>query len=86
MMPKAKMTVYLVIDRGGECGNKWSEPYMAFTDKQSAWECADKRTESGFYKRHYDPDNAWIDYLDSTVCAVDVLVDYFEVKEVSSDE
>lgn len=42
-MSKAKMTVYLVIDHGGEWEDSWSAPYMAFADEQAAKECAEKR-------------------------------------------
>lgn len=90
-MPKAKMTVYLVIDHGGEWEDSWSDTYMAFTDERVAKECAEKRTKRGLYRRGLhgilgNALNAWPDYICSTVCAVDVLVDYFGAKELSGDE
>ena len=84
-MPKAKMTFYLVIDHGGEWEDSWSVTYMAFTDEQAAEECAEKRTKRGFLCRD-EMWCAWSDYTGSSVCAVDVLVDYYGAKEVSSDE
>lgn len=85
-MSKAKMTVYLVIDHGGEWEDSWSAPYMAFADEQAAKECVEKRTRRGFCRRRDETWCAWSDYTGSTVCAVDVLVDYFGTNEVSSDE
>ena len=85
-MSKAKMTVYLVIDHGGELEDRWSAPYMAFADEQAAKECAEKRTRRGFCRRRDEMWCAWSDYTGSTVCSVDVLVDYFGTKEVSSGE
>nr|DAH96740.1 MAG TPA: hypothetical protein [Caudoviricetes sp.] len=71
-MPKAKMTVYIVIDHGGEWEDSWAVPYMAFADEQAAKECADKRTRRGFCRRDemWCP---WSDYAVSTVRAVDYL-------------
>lgn len=75
MMPKAKMTVYLVIDHGGEWEDGWSNTYMAFTDEQAAKECAEKRCK----RKPLDPDEypecSLDEYICSTVCAVDVLID-----------
>ena len=84
-MPKAKMTVYLVVDHGGEWEDSWSAPYMAFADEQAAKECAEKRTRRGFCGRRDETWCARSDYAGSTVCAVDVLVDYYGTKEVVSD-
>ena len=86
MMPKAKMTVYLVVDIYGKWEDGWLVPHMAFTDERAAKECAEKRTRRGLCKRRDETWCAWSDYIGSTVCAVDVLVDYFGAKEVGSDE
>lgn len=75
-----------LIDRGGELEDRWSAPYMAFADEQAAKECAEKRTRRGFCRRRDEMWCAWSDYTGSTVCSVDVLVDYFGAKEVSSGE
>lgn len=90
MMPKDKMTVFLVIDRGGEWEDRWSSLYMAFADEQAAKECAEKRTKRGLYRRGLhgglgDARDDWPDYIGSFVCAVDMFVNYFGAKEVSSD-
>ena len=85
-MSKTKTTVYLVIDHGGEREDRWSVPYMAFADERAAKECAEKRIKRGFCRRRDETWCAWSYYTGSTVCAVDVLVDYFGVKEVSSGE
>ena len=41
-MPKAKKTLYLVIDHYGEWEDAWSTPYLAFEDKLAADECAER--------------------------------------------
>lgn len=86
MMPKAKMTVYLVVDLCGEWEHGWLVPHMAFADERAAKECAEKRTRRGLCRRRDETRCALSDYIGSTVCAVDLLADYYGAKEVSSDE
>lgn len=74
-MPKAKMTVYLVIDHGGEWEDSWSAPYMAFASEQAAKECAEKRCKRKPLGLDEYPECFLDEYICSTVCAVDVLVD-----------
>ncbi len=75
MMPKAKITVYLVIDHGGEWEDSWSVPYMAFTDEQAAKECAEKRCKRKPLDLDEYPESYLDEYTFSTVCAFDVLID-----------
>lgn len=74
-MPKAKMTVYLVIDHGGEWEDSWSAPYMAFASEQAAKECAEKRCKRKPLDLDEYPECSLDEYICSTVCAVDVLID-----------
>lgn len=71
---KAKRTVYLVVDYGGEWEDKWDFPYMAFDNEQAANECAEKRTKllkSDASKRPY----YYYDYDSSEVSIITLLVD-----------
>lgn len=42
---KAKRTVYLVTDYGGEWDDAWEFPYMVFENEHDAEACADKRSK-----------------------------------------
>lgn len=46
---KAKRTVYLVVDYGGEWEDKWDSPYMAFDNEHDAEVCAEKRCKRNRY-------------------------------------
>lgn len=63
--------VYLVIDRGGEWGDAWEEPYMAFSSKGAAMACALKRTRRG--EKH--PEGRWPGYTGSEIKAVRLVMD-----------
>lgn len=75
-MPKAKKTLYLVIDHYGEWEDAWSTPYLAFEDKLAADECAERhqaRNRNGFSSE--SDDEWWSDYDYSSVKEVQAILD-----------
>lgn len=74
-MPKAKRTVYLVTDYGGEYEDAWECPYMAFDNEQDANECAKKRKKRNQYESLKNTKYVWDGYVSSVVNAISVLMD-----------
>lgn len=74
--PKArKRAIWLVTDFGGDLGDAWERPVIAFTDKAAAEECAAKRET-----RQYDEYGSIWDYEGSEVKEIP-LVDFGDEEE-----
>lgn len=72
---KAKRTVYLVVDYGGEWEDKWDSPYMAFNNEHDAEVCAEKRCKRNRYDGKEWPGTFWDEYSFSNVVPIEVLMD-----------
>lgn len=72
---KAKRTVYLVVDYGGEWEDKWDSPYMAFDNEHDAEVCAEKRCKRNRYDGKEWPETMWDEYSFSNVVPISVLMD-----------
>lgn len=72
---KAKRTIYLVTDFGGEWEDKWEFPYMAFDNEQSAKKCAEKRAMRNALDPGEYPESMWDEYVSSFVSAITLIVD-----------
>lgn len=75
---KAKRTVYLVTDYGGEWEDAWEFPYMAFDDEHDAKVCAEKRSKRNQYDGEDYPSGMWDEYVSSRVSAITVLMEVAE--------
>lgn len=71
---KAKRTIYLVTDYGGEYEDAWESPYMAFDNEQDAIECAEKRKKRNQYESLKNTKYMWDGYVSSVVNAIPVLL------------
>ena len=72
---KAKRTIYLVTDYGGEWEDKWDSPYMAFDNEYDAEVCAEKRCKRNRYDGKEWPETFWDEYSFSNVVPISVLMD-----------
>ena len=72
---KAKRTVYLVVDYGGEWEDKRDSPYMAFDNEYDAEVCAEKRCKRNRYDGKEWPETFWDEYSFSNVVPISVLMD-----------
>lgn len=72
---KAKRTVYLVVDYGGEWEDKWDSPYMAFDNEHDAEVCAEKRCKRNRYDGKEWLETFWDEYSFSGVVPISVLMD-----------
>lgn len=75
---KAKRTVYLVVDYGGEWEDKCDSPYMAFDNEHDAEVCAEKRCKRYVYDGKEWPETFWDEYSFSNVVPISVLMDVVE--------
>ena len=80
-MSKRKVTLYLVVDYGGEWEDAWESPVIAFDNRADAESCAKKREHR---QALWDSGLCYRDYLGSFGIGINAVIDdsIFDHKDV----